>query len=80
MTSASTEQDREWFVLGAMLRRQARLQPDKVFARFEDGRAAVEGRACLLLAPQKDVLRRQGAAGAWDREAAGMVLKRERLS
>ena len=29
---------------------------------------------------RKDVLRQQGAAGAWDREAAGMVLKRERLS
>lgn len=27
----------ESFVLGAMLRHQARLQPDKVFARFEDG-------------------------------------------
>ena len=29
---------------------------------------------------RKDVLRQQGAAGAWDREAAGMVFKRERLS
>jgi carnitine-CoA ligase len=29
---------------------------------------------------RKDVLRQQGATGAWDREAAGMVLKRERLS
>ncbi|HTU06412.1 MAG TPA: AMP-binding protein, partial [Trebonia sp.] len=37
MTDASTEQDRESFVLDAMLRRQARLQPDKVFASFEDG-------------------------------------------
>ena len=37
MTNASTEQDRESFVLGVMLKRQARLQPDKVFARFEDG-------------------------------------------
>jgi hypothetical protein len=37
MTYASTEQDRESFVLGAMLRRQGRLHPDKVFARFEDG-------------------------------------------
>lgn len=37
ITHASTEQDRESFVLDAMLNRQARLQPDKVFARFEDG-------------------------------------------
>jgi carnitine-CoA ligase len=37
MTNTSTEQDRESFVLGAMLQRNARLRPDKVFARFEDG-------------------------------------------
>jgi carnitine-CoA ligase len=185
MANAPSEQDRESFVLGAMLRRQARLRPDKVFARFEDGtcwtyaqtldearrvaaslqqlgvglgdpvlcwlpngpellrtwfginlRGAVyvpintayrgsllervvcdsgaqvlvahhallgrlkdidtgalaevvmvgarPGDVQLAMTPsgkvRKDVLRQQGAAGAWDREAAGMVLKRERLS
>ena len=55
MTNASTEQDRESFVLGAMLRRQARLQPDKVFARFEDG-------TCWTYAQTLDEARRVAAS------------------
>ena len=55
MTDASTEQDRESFVLGAMLRRQARLQPTKVFARFEDG-------TCWTYAQTLDEARRVAAS------------------
>jgi crotonobetaine/carnitine-CoA ligase len=55
MTHASTEQDRESFVLDAMLRRQARLQPDKVFARFEDG-------TCWTYAQTLDEARRVAAS------------------
>jgi carnitine-CoA ligase len=55
MTHASSEQDRESFVLDAMLRRQARLQPDKVFARFEDG-------TCWTYAQTLDEARRVAAS------------------
>ena len=55
MTNASTEQDRASFVLDAMLRRQARLQPHKVFARFEDG-------TCWTYAQTLDEARRVAAS------------------
>jgi len=55
MAHASAEQDRESFVLDAMLRRQARLQPDRVFAQFEDG-------TCWTYAQTLDEARRVAAS------------------